>query len=181
MGQPIQTDTSLDVVIETERLLLRRMTPSDADAIFAVIGDPVAMQYYPQPFTRDDAAEWIERNLLRYNEHGYGLFGVVLKSGGEVIGDCGLVQQLVEGEPHLEVGYHLQRRHWGNGYATEAARRCMEYAFTQLGTDKVVSLIRPENLPSRRVAERNGMQVERQVTFADLPHLLYAMTRENYG
>jgi len=57
----------------------------------------------------------------------------------------------------------------------------MEYAFRSLGAEKVVSLIRPENLPSRRVAERNGMQVERQVTFADLRHLLYAMTRENYG
>ena len=67
----------------------------------------------------------------------------------------------------LEVGYHFRRDHWGHGYATEAARACMEYAFRQLAAEKVVSLILPENLPSRRVAERNGMQVERQVLHSD--------------
>jgi len=91
------------------------------------------------------------------------------------------MQQEVEGESMLEVGYHLRRDRWGHGFATEAARACMDYAFRALLAEKVVSLIRPENLPSRRVAERNGMQVEREVMFHDLPHLLYAMTRENYG
>ena len=177
----MQIASKPDVVIETERLLLRRFTANDTDAIFAVIGDPIAMQYYPQKFTRDDAAKWVERNLRRYDENGYGIFAVALKSSGEVIGDCGLAQQSVEGLPHLEVGYHLQRRHWGLGYATEAAAACMKYAFRQLAADKVISLIRPDNVPSRRVAERNGMQVEREVTFEGLPHLMYAMGREDYG
>lgn len=181
MGKPLQMSSGLDVVIETERLLLRRLTLDDADAIFAVIGDPIAMQYYLRRYTRDDAVEWIERNLRRYDENGYGMFAVVLKSSGEVIGDCGLAQQMVEGLPLLEIGYHLQRRHWGHGYATEAARACMKHAFCALGAEKVISLIRPENLPSRRVAERNGMQVERQVTFEELPHLMYAIRREDHG
>jgi ribosomal-protein-alanine N-acetyltransferase len=169
------------VMLETERLLLRRLTLDDADAIFAVIGDRIAMQYFSHGYTREDAAKWVERNLRRYAENGYGMFAVVLKSNGEVIGDCGLAQQVVEGLSHLEVGYHLQRCHWGHGYATEAARACMDYAFHKLGAEKVISLIRPENLPSRRVAERNGMQVERQVTFEELPHLMYAISREDHG
>jgi ribosomal-protein-alanine N-acetyltransferase len=169
------------VLLETERLLLRRLTLDDADAIFAVIGDRIAMQYFPHGYTREDATKWVERNLRRYDENGYGMFAVVLRNSGEVIGDCGLAQQLVEGLSMLEVGYHLQRCHWGHGYATEAARACMDYAFHKLGAEKVISLIRPENLPSRRVAERNGMQVERQVTFEELPHLMYAITRETHG
>ena len=139
------------------------------------------MKHYPQPFNHEDAQHWVERNLERYRSDGYGLFAVVLKSTGEVIGDCGLVRQEVEGESMLEAGYHLRRDHWGQGYATEAARACMEYAFRQLAAEKVVSLIAPENVPSRRVADRNGMHAERQVVFRGRPHLLYAMTREEYG
>jgi RimJ/RimL family protein N-acetyltransferase len=171
----------MSIVLETPRLLLRHLQHDDVDAIFAVIGDPVTMQYYPRTFGRKDADEWIERNLGRYAEQGHGLYAVVLRSTGDVIGDCGLVTQQIEGEPLLEVGYHLRRDQWGNGYATEAARGCVKHAFRTLGAEKVISLIRPENLPSRRVAERNGMRIEREVTFCGLPHLVYAMKREDYG
>jgi len=168
-------------VLETERLILRHLTQDDVDAMFAVIGDPEAMKFYPQTLTREDAVRWVTRSQERYRTDGYGLLAVVLKSSGEVIGNCGLMRQEVEGESMLEVGYHFQRVHWGEGYATEAARGCMTYAFHNLAATKVVSLIVAENLPSRRVAERNGMTVERQVTFHELPHLLYAMKREDYG
>ncbi len=166
--------------LETERLLLRPLAPDDVDAIFAIIGDPVAMRYYPRTFTREDAVEWIERNQLRY-ESGHGIMAVLLKANDELVGDCGLVQQTVEGESMLEVGYHLRRDHWGHGYATEAARACMDHGFRRCGADRIVSLIRPENVPSRRVAERNGMQVEREVVHQGLAHLLYVITRESYG
>jgi [ribosomal protein S5]-alanine N-acetyltransferase len=169
------------VVLETARLTLRYLTDDDVEAIFAVIGDPETMKFYPQRFSRDDAVRWVTRNQERYRHEGHGLFAVVLKSNGEVIGNCGVVRQNVEGESLLEVGYHFRRDYWGHGYATEAARACMTYAFGQLGAEKVVSLILPENLPSRRVAERNGMTVERQVIFHDLPNLMYAMKREDYG
>ena len=168
-------------VLETERLALRRFRRDDVDAIFAIIGDDVAMQYYPKTFNRSDAVQWIERNLRRYREHGYGLFAVTLKGSDDVVGDCGVIKQDVEGETRLEVGYHFRRDQWGNGYATEAARACMGLAFHAFGADKIISLIRPENVPSRRVAERNGMQLERQVTHYGLPHLVYAMRREEYG
>jgi len=169
------------IVLETERLTLRRFTDADVDAVFAVIGDPLTMKYYPQKFTREDAQRWVTMSQERYRTDGYGLFAVVLKSSGEAIGNCGVVKQSVEGESLLEVGYHFRRDHWGHGYATEAARGCMDYAFRRLGAAKVVSLILPENLPSRRVAERNGMKVERQAMFHELPHLMYARTREGYG
>ena len=168
-------------MLETPRLILRHLRRDDVDAIFDVIGDAETMQYYPRLFERKDAEEWVERNLKRYAEHGNGLYAVVLKSTSEVIGDCGLVQQNVEGTQLLEVGYHFRRDQWGMGYATEAARACIDYAFRNMDANKVVSLIRPENLPSRRVADRNGMRIERQITYFGLPHLIYAMTREDYG
>ncbi|MGC2112449.1 MAG: GNAT family N-acetyltransferase [Candidatus Korobacteraceae bacterium] len=159
--------------IETQRLLLRQLTRDDVDAIFAILGDPIAMQYYPRTFEREDAVEWIERNRRRYESDGYGLLAIVLKSSGEVIGDCGLSWQMADEEPMLELGYHLRRDHWGHGYATEAAQACMDYSFCVLKTDRLVSLIKPENIPSRRVAERNGMRVEREVMHQGLAHLLY--------
>ena len=181
MSASPQPSANPHVVLETERLILRHLTPDDLDAVFAVIGDAVAMKYYPRAFSRDDAQDWISRSQERYRNDGYGLFAVVLKATGEVIGDCGLMRQDVEGESMLEVGYHLRRDHWGHGYATEAAGACMEYAFHELAADGIISLILAENAPSRRVAERNGMQAERQVMFHERPHLLYSVTREDYG
>jgi len=138
------------------------------------------MQHYPKKFSRADAEEWIERNLRRYDEHGFGLFAVVLRHSDELIGDCGAISQIVDGKTELEVGYHFRRDQWGHGYATEAARACMVFAFRRLGAEKVISLIRPENTPSRRVAERNGMTIERQVVHTALPHLVYAIGREEF-
>jgi RimJ/RimL family protein N-acetyltransferase len=170
-----------DLVLETVRLRLRRFRREDVDAVFAVIGDDVAMRYYPKTFDRRDAERWIERNVRRYGDDGYGLFAVTLKDSGEVIGDCGIIKQNVAGETAMEVGYHFRRDQWGHGYATEAARACMGMAFGAFGAAKVISLIRPENTPSRRVAERNGMQLERQVVHYGLPHLVYAMSREDFA
>jgi len=176
-----RTSQHAHVVLETERLILRHLTPDDVDAVFAVIGDPETMKFYPQRFTRDDAVCWVTRNQERYRVDGFGLFAVVLKASGEIIGYCGVVRQNVEGEAMLEVGYQFRRDHWGHGYASEAARACMTHAFRNLKAEKVISLILPDNLPSRRVAERNGMTIERRVIFHELPHLMYAIKRENYG
>jgi RimJ/RimL family protein N-acetyltransferase len=169
------------LALETSRLRLRRFRPEDADAVFAVIGDEVAMQYYPRKFTWDDAMAWVERNMRRYREDGHGLYAVTRKDSDELIGDTGIVRQVINGETLLEVGYHFRRDQWGHGYATEAARACMDYAFRELGAERVISLIRSENIPSRRVAERNGMTIEREVMHANLLHLVYAMRRCDHG
>jgi RimJ/RimL family protein N-acetyltransferase len=170
-----------EVVLETARLRLRRFRDEDVNAVFAIIGDREAMQFYPKTFGREDAKQWVARNQRRYREDGYGLFAVMLKESEEVIGDCGIIKQDVEGETAMEVGYHFRRDQWGRGYATEAARACMGLAFQGFSADKVISLIRHENVPSRRVAERNGMKLEREVVHYGLPHLVYAMRREEYG
>ncbi len=164
-------------ILETARLSLREFVPEDAEALARVICDAEAMRYYPAPFTRSQVDEWIERNRQRYKNDGVGLWALVLKSTGEMIGDCGIIRQQVEGEFLYEVGYHLRRDHWGQGLATEAAVACRDWAFANLTVDRVISLIRPENLPSCKVAERNGMRIWKEVDWHGLRHYVYAVKK----
>ena len=167
-------EQGVKIVLETPRLLLREFTPADANALETVLGDPVTMQYYPAAFDRKGIEEWIGKNIGRYQRDGHGLWALMLKDSGELIGDCGCTLQEVEGMNQIEVGYHVRRDLWGRGYATEAARACMEYAFAQLGAARVISMIRPENLQSRRVAEKNGMTCEKVIFWRGYDHCIYA-------
>lgn len=169
-----------DVVIETERLLLRRMRLDDVDALFQVWGDPHAMRFYPRTHTRDEVVELINRQQPRYTREGHGLYTVVLKVTGEIAGDCGPTVQEIDGVPEIEVGYHFLPRYWGNGYATEAARAARDWAFNNLPCARVISLIRPANVPSQRVAQRNGMSVTKRVIWCDLEHDVWAIPRAQW-
>jgi RimJ/RimL family protein N-acetyltransferase len=165
------------VILETARLRLREFVLEDADAIEAILGDPVAMQYYPAAFDRKAVESWIEKNMERYRRDGYGLWAMLLKRSGELIGDCGCAMQEVEGKNEIEIGYHVRRDLWGNGYATEAARACMDHTFTKVGAARVISMIRPENMQSRRVAEKNGLICEKIVFWRGYEHCIYAKSR----
>jgi len=165
-------------ILETSRLILREFCTDDADALALVLSDPETMRFYPAPYDRAGVENWIARNLRRYTDDGHGLWAMILKATGELIGDCGLTVQEVDGSTETEVGYHVRRDLWGQGLATEAARACRDYGFARLSVERIISLIRPGNLPSRRVAEKNGMTVWKEVTWHDLPHLVYAIRRE---
>ena len=164
-------------VLETPRLRLREFIPSDAEALALVLSDPETMRFYPKPFDRAGVEQWVARNMRRYVENGHGLWGMVLTSTGELIGDCGLTVQNVDDVNEIEIGYHVRRDLWGLGLATEAARACRDYGFGRLTVERLVSLIRPENVPSRRVAEKNGMTVWKELMWRGLPHLVYAILR----
>ena len=165
-------------ILETPRLILREFSTNDLDALSAVLGDPETMRYYPAPLDRSGVQEWIARNRRRYAKGGYGLWAMVLKANGETIGDCGLTLQDVDGAAEIEIGYHVRRDYWGQGLATEAARASREHGFDKLEFDRLVSIIRRENIPSRRVAEKNGMSVWKEVIRANFPHLVYSVRRE---
>jgi [ribosomal protein S5]-alanine N-acetyltransferase len=162
--------------LETSRLVLREMTLADAPALEAIWGDAETMRWYPRALTQDEIEGWIGRQMSRYPS-GTGLLGMVLKETGELIGDCGPTWQEVDGATELEIGYHVHRAHQGRGYATEAAQRARDYAFGTLGRESVISLIRPENLPSRRVAEKNGMMLERVVFWRGYDTCVYRLAR----
>jgi ribosomal-protein-alanine N-acetyltransferase len=171
-----------DFRLETERLVLRAFTEDDVDGIHAVLGDAETMRYYPAPFTREKSRQWVEWNLANYREHGHGLWVLESKETGRLVGDCGLTPQTVEGRPEVEIGWHVHRALQRQGLATEAARACCRHAFEELGMSRLISLIRPENLPSRRVAEKLGMTVEKEVPHgpgSGWPHLVYTLETES--
>ena len=165
-------------VLQTERLSLREFEPKDVDALAMILCDPETMRYYPVSFDRAACVDWIERNRARYANDGYGLWAMILNSTSELIGDCGLVRQSVDGVDELEIGYHVRRDLWGEGYASEAAQACRDYAFARFKVDRLVSLIRPENQASCRVAEKNGMTISKEVRRANLLHYVYAIKRD---
>ncbi len=165
------------MLIETKRLILRNLTPADLEPLLAVFADPQTMQFYPQPFDRQMARAWIERNIQRYAQHGFGLWALVLKANGQLIGDCGLVIQDVDGMAAVEIGYHIRRDLWGQGFATEAAQTCWDYGFNYLEVDQLVSLIHPANLASRRVAEKIGMTLIKQIVWHSQLTCVYSCSR----
>jgi ribosomal-protein-alanine N-acetyltransferase len=167
-------------ILETSRLILREFCSDDADALARVLSDPETMRFYPAPYDRAGVENWIARNLRRYADDGHGLWAMILKATGELIGDCGLTVQDVDGSNEIEIGYHVRRDLWGQGLATEAARACRDYGFARLPVERLISLIRPENLSSRRVAEKNGMTIWKEVTRQNLPHLVYAIRRDKW-
>ena len=165
------------VVLQTTRLRLREFTSQDADALALVLSDPETMCYYPAPYDRAGVEQWIERNRQRYQDDGVGLWAMELTKTQQIIGDCGIILQEVEGERLYEIGYHLRRDFWGQGLATEAAIACRDWAFAHLKADRLISLIRPENPPSCRVAERVGMTIWKEVNWRGLPHCVYSIER----
>ena len=167
--------------IETPRLRLRPLTLVDFEAIYAVIGDPLTMRFYPAPYDKQGTLDWIERNLRRYEKDGTSLHAVVLKSTNETIGDCGPAWQETDAGRELEIGYHIRRDCWGHGYATEAAKAAMTYAFENFAVDHLISLIRPDNIPSRRVAEKNGLRIDREIEWKGIRHFVYAIGREEFA
>lgn len=169
------------MILETERLVLREMTPDDLPALSAILQDDEVMYAYEGAFSEEEVHNWLNRTLARYREHGFGMWAVVLKETGGMIGQCGLTLQDCGGRQVLEVGYLFQKAYWHRGYATEAAVACKNHAFDKLGADEVYSIIRDTNAASQRVAVRNGMTcTERFVKHyrgMDMPHLLFSVKR----
>ena len=149
------------VILRTGRLVLREMSHRDVDAMAGLLGDPEVTRYYPRPYTRAEAQGWIDWNLGLYATHGFGLWVVELAATGEFMGDCGLTVQQVDGVDEIEVGYHLLPRFHGLGHATEAATAVRDLARERFSARRLIAIVNPVNVPSRRVAERLGFTVEK--------------------
>lgn len=161
-------------MLETPRLVMRELTPDDLDFVAEMLAHPEVMHFWPRPYTREEAADWIRRHQQRYACDGFGYWLALDQATGQPIGQAGLLTQELDGAMEIGIGYILHRPFWGKGYATEAAIGCREHAFGKLAKPRVTATVRPENLASRRVAERIGLKFERMTTWAGLPHMLYA-------
>jgi [ribosomal protein S5]-alanine N-acetyltransferase len=162
----------------TERIRFRKYRTDDAAAVSEMFADQRARRFYPDMCKPDGVEEWIRWNLDSYVEHGFGLWVIEHRDEGWFLGDCGLTYQLVEGDRLLELGYHLQHQHRGVGYATEAGRACLAFAFDELAAPLVCSVVDPKNTSSIRVASllhtsrrafRNDKGVNRELFWSTRP------------
>jgi RimJ/RimL family protein N-acetyltransferase len=165
-------------MIETDRLILREMRDEDAEPLLAIFSDPIAMEYFGNTFGRERMNAWVQSNADHRAKHGFSLLTVVLKDGGEVIGDCGLETTEIDGDLVVGVGFDFVRRHWNNGYATEAASAVLDHGFIDYGFPKISAWIDPENAASQRVAEKIGMTREKLVPRGGKHYAIYSILKE---
>lgn len=170
------------MICTTQRLALREMTQADYPALCKILQDAQVMYAYEHAFSEQEVQDWLDKQRKRYETDGFGLWAVILKETGELIGQCGLTLQDWDDKQVVEIGYLFQKAAWGNGYATEAAQACKHYAFETLGIEEVFSIIRDNNIASQSVAKRNGMTVKDSfVKFyygIKMPHLVFSVRRE---
>ena len=167
------------MILETDRLVLRRLQPDDLDDLFALYSDPEVRRYFPEgTLTREETKEELDWFVAGDPDHPeLGLWATILKETGEFIGRCGLLPWTINGRPEVEVAYMISRARWGKGYGTEAARGVLAYGFQALGLTRLICLIDHDNEASKRVAENIGMAFEREGRDQKGPFLMYSIDR----
>jgi [ribosomal protein S5]-alanine N-acetyltransferase len=163
--------------LETERLLLRPYRLEDLDDLHAMFSDPEHMRWYPEPFSREGSLEWLERQIARHETRGYALWIVEDRRAGAFLGTAGPSLVTIEGADEVEIGWHTRPGRKGEGIAPEAGAAARDWAFANLEVDHLIALVRPENHPSGRVAEKIGMHVDREGDYKGLRHLVYRIDR----
>jgi RimJ/RimL family protein N-acetyltransferase len=171
-------------ILHSERLILRRWTLDDFEDFAAMSADPEVMRFITpdgQPLSRFAAWQALCAIIGHWELRGFGLFAALESATERFVGRVGPWHP--EEWPDLEIGWTIRKEFWGKGYATEAANRCIDYAFMELNREHLVSLILPENLRSIRVAERLGERLEGTTRIPHLPGrelLQYGMSREEW-
>jgi RimJ/RimL family protein N-acetyltransferase len=166
------------IALETERLILRMFRQDDLDAYAAMCADAEVMRYIGEGKALDRVGAWRQMAMMlgQWGLKGYGQFALEERATGALVGRAGYFEP--EGWPGFELGWLLRRESWGKGYATEATRLLLRHAFEAMGRERVISLIRPPNTRSIRVAERLGERLEGRTEIFGLEALVYAIDRK---
>lgn len=169
------------MILETSRLFLREMREEDFNALYAILADSDVTQHYPYTFDDSRVRNWITRNITRYRTDGFGLWAVIRKDTGEMIGDCGLTLQNIRGRTLPEIGYHIRKDHWKMGYGSEAAAACINWTFAHTEFPAVYSYMKYTNTASRRTAMKCGMEfVEEYPDPDNTVTTVYTISREKW-
>lgn len=167
-------------MLETERLVLREFTAEDYDALYEILSDSETMAHYPKPFDENKVKDWIQWNIENYEIYGFGLWAVVLKENGKLIGDCGITMQNIGGRIKPEIGYHINKQYWRRGYGSEAARKCRDYIFENTPFHMIYSYMKATNTGSSATAIANGMHLVDEWEDGNAITKVYAITREEW-
>lgn len=169
------------IIIETDRLYLRKIQFDDCNAICSILQDSDVMYAWEHAFSDEEVSAWFEECMMRYNRDGYSYWAVIERSTNQLIGVTGLISEQADNESYVGIGYIFNKSSWKNGYALESAKACVRYAFETLHIDEVTAQIRPDNLSSRRIAEKLGMKIKkefmRNYKGKEMKHFLYSRTK----
>jgi RimJ/RimL family protein N-acetyltransferase len=167
-------------ILETPRLILRPFRKEDVDLLAPLMADQDFMRFSLGLYNRDQTAAFIEK-VISWDRAGLpSQFAPITREEGTFIGYCGFYHHPAEGIEDVEIGYRLHPGYWNRGLATEAARAVRDHAFRDLKLPRVISLVHPENLASRRVAEKNAMTIEKEILFRGFPTLVFAIQRAEW-
>jgi len=171
-------------MIESKRLILRKLTHSDFHKLAGMLQDVEVMYAWEHTFSDEQITAWIDHQIRRYREEGVGYLLAIDKQTNQVVGQIGL-HQSIDHKKHWDLGYILRKDHWGKGYATEGAEASIDYAFDRLKADKVICDIRPLNTTSIAVANRLGMirngEFIKKYNGKDMVHYIFEMNKTNYA
>jgi RimJ/RimL family protein N-acetyltransferase len=151
-------------VIETARLRLRPLVAEDLDAIHGIWVEPGARRYLwdDEQISREKAETVLASSVESFENCGFGIWAVIHRENGDLIGFCGL--RFLDGTPEIELIYGISTPYWGMGLATEAARAAIRYGFEEVGLDRILGIADTENIASRRVLEKAGMRFEQHTS-----------------
>lgn len=178
-------------VLETERLFLRTFQEEDVEPLVAINQDSKVMRFFPSEPTREETIALIDKIISHQDEKNFSLYAVEIKKTGEMIGFVGLLAVTFEAHftPAIEIGWRLSSQHWNQGYATEAAKAVLDYAFRKLDIEEVVSFTSVLNKPSIRVMQKIGLHTNLEDDFDNpritsgselIRHVLYRLKRSEY-
>ena len=169
------------MILETERLILREYTQNDFDDLYEILSDPETMQHYPKPYDAAGTQRWLDWNFDNYKTYGYGLWAIELKENGAFIGDCGITMQKIDGETLPEIGYHIDKQYWRNGYGSEAAKAVRDWAFENTKFDCLYSYMKYTNIASYSTAASAGLRkIKEYPDEQDGILYVYAITRQEW-
>lgn len=170
----------MNTILETPRLYLRQLMPADFANLCRSLQDRETMYAYEHAFSGEEVLTWLSKQLASYQKYGFGLWAVIRKEDNMFLGQCGITMQNLHDSLVPEIGYVFQKEFWGRGYALESARACKEYAFSVLGFAAVYSIIRENNFPSLRLAQKNGMtktgSIVKYYYGMNMPHDVYSVS-----
>jgi ribosomal-protein-alanine N-acetyltransferase len=168
------------MILETPRLILRSFQDEDIGRLAELMANRDFMRFSLGPYTREQTQSVLQK-FLSWNQAGLpSQVAVIFRGNNEPIGYCGFLHWHLDGADEVEIGYRLHPDYWNRGLASEAAQAVRDHAFRDLNLPKVISLIHPDNIASRRVAEKNGMKIERETVFRGFPTQVFAITREQW-
>lgn len=164
--------------IETARLYLRQFTPNDLDDLYRIYSDPEITKYLTGVRTRQETESAIHTMIQRWEENNFGMWALVHKIDGKMIGRCGLA--FLDKTPEVELGYAIDKVYWNQGLVTEASFASLNYGFEILQFERIVAIARPENIASQRVIQKVGMKYEKNARYYETDVVYYSISRETY-